>query len=164
MVIAIIGIMSVILAPSYAVYKRDKSMSYAKTQLMNDVRYVQNYTLSSKIFPSTFMSPAGGYGIHFTTGANENTYTIFGDLSADHHYESGEWIETVGTVNNVKITQIRVNKGAGWVAMTSVDYVCVPPYGKIYIDGAQDNVTLEITFSNGVNADVFNLKSSGFIS
>ncbi|MFA7170145.1 MAG: prepilin-type N-terminal cleavage/methylation domain-containing protein [Candidatus Paceibacterota bacterium] len=173
-VVAIIGILSAAIGPGYSSYKRDKSMSFARTQMVNDIRYVQNYTLSNMKF-SDGSSASGGYGIRFQK--NSSSYIIFGDkahggVDPNHIYDSSymtgvdkELVENVDFVGGVRITRLRVDKGTGFFDVASyVDYVSVPPYGKIFIDDTQDNVILEITFSNGVKEEVFRLKSSGFIS
>jgi len=175
-VMAIMVLLGAAIAPRYSAYKKEKSMSYARTQIVNDVRYVQSYTLSTKKFKDG-TSPTGGFGIHFVKGAT--TYTVFGDkihsgVQPNHIYDSTyptssaecEFLETIQLVDGITITNLRVNKSGTWITLNSVDYVTVPPYGKVYIDNTNTNVTLEITFSNGVagRTEIVNISSSGFIS
>lgn len=177
-VMAVMIIMGALIAPRYSAYKKEKSMSYARTQIINDVRYVQSYTLSTKKF-SDGTSPTGGFGIHFVKGAS--SYAVFGDkihggVQPDHRYSDTtvypvgsvecEYFETINLVEGVSITNLRLNKGGVWSTVNSVDYVTLPPYGKVYIDATNTNTTLEITFSNGVSGrtEIVNMSTSGFIS
>lgn len=175
-VVAIIGIMAAAAGPRYSVYKKKQSMSFARTQLTNDIRYTQNYTLSNTKFPDG-SNVSGGYGIRFQK--NSGTYIIFGDKIQGANNPNGqydpassglskEFLESAELPGGVKITNLRINKGVGFtdVAGGYVDYVSVPPYGKIFIDNTTSNVILEITFSSsdGSISEIFNLRSSGFIS
>lgn len=158
-VIAIVGIMSVVIAPRYASHRNAKSLSYAKTQITNDIRYVQNYTLSTRRFPDG-TSPTGGFGIHFEKG--KPRYMIFGDKAGagvpNLRYDgTDELFETSNLVDGVTITGLRVRKGGSWAASDAVDFVSQPPYGKIFIDGAKNEdyaggIALEITYTNSASA------------
>lgn len=176
-VMAIMAIMSAIIVPRYSSYKNAKSMSYARTQIMNDIRYAQTYTLSTKKMPDASspngISPTGGYGIHFQKGLS--TYVVFGDrmhgaVQPNRIYDTGsaenELFETVSMVSGVTIKGLKLTKGASVSYPTRVDYVSVPPYGKVYIDNTADNVTLEITFGNGTPSmdSTITINSSGFIN
>lgn len=176
LVIAIIGVMAVAIGPNYAASKKAKSMSFARTQMVNDIRYVQNFTLSStKAFADGTSAP-GGFGIRFQK--NSSSYIIFGDkmqggATPNHRYDPGatgadaELLETVNLVGGIKISDLKISKnGSAFADVTGgyVDYNSAPPYGKIFIDNTQDNVILQITFTNGISSEVFNLRSSGFIS
>lgn len=174
-VIAITGILAVMIAPRYASYRNAKSLSYAKTQITNDIRYVQNYTLSTKRFPDG-SSPTGGFGIRFEKG--ESQYTIFGDKAGtgtpNQRYDgTDELFETSNLVDGVTITGLRVKKGATWTDIpegTEVDFVSQPPYGKIFIDGAKSEdyaggIALEITYTNSASASgTVTLTGSGLIN
>jgi prepilin-type N-terminal cleavage/methylation domain-containing protein len=175
-VMAIMFLLGAAIAPRYSAYKKEKSMSYARTQLANDIRYAQTYTLSTRKFPDG-TSPTGGFGIHFQE--NSDTYTVFGDKihggTAPNHsytdittYPVGsaecEFFESVKLVEGIKVTDIQVIKSGVSTFPTAVDYVSVPPYGKIYIDGTNTNATLRITFSNGSRSEFLTITSSGFIS
>jgi|GEM_PF-2323548 prepilin-type N-terminal cleavage/methylation domain-containing protein len=172
-VIAIMGIMGVIIAPRYASNKNAKALSYAKTQITNDIRYVQNYTFSTKRMPDG-SSPTGGFGIHFKEGTQ---YVIFGDKAGtgavNQRYDGGgELFETVNLVDGVRISNLRIRKGAVWSDVpesAGVDFVSQPPYGKIFIDGEKNEdyaggIELEITYTNSAsNSGIIILTGAGLI-
>lgn len=162
-VISIIGIMSVLIIPRYSRYKDAKSLSLTKTQIGNDVRRVQNYTFSTVKFKNDF--PTGGYGIHFTKSGN---YIIFADRNSNHMYDSSadpnvdETVETVALPPGMTVTGLKAN----WVDLsTSTDFVCVPPYGEIYLNGNNTTSQLEIDYKNASNlSDTLILQRSGYIN
>lgn len=171
-VVSIMVIMSAIIFPRYASYKNAKSISYAKTQMMNDIRYAQTYTLSTKKMPDTSspngISPTGGYGVHFKKGLS--TYVIFGDrvhgaVQPNYIYDASsaenELFETVNLVEGVTIFDLILNGSS----VNNADYVSVPPYGKVFINGSNGNVTLKVILKNGagLTAEV-TITSAGFIS
>ncbi len=169
-VLAIIGIMSILFIPQYAKYKDSKSLGLAKTQITNDIRVVQNYTLSTNAFQGAF--PQGGYGIHFdiTDPNNATKYIIFADKGdiPNRTYDSsnGEKVEEVTLPGSVKITGLKVNNGSE-ISRNKVDFVCVPPYGIIYIDGDGSGATTELKIeyeNNASGSDFVILKRSGFIN
>lgn len=177
-VMAIMAVLGAVVAPQYASNKKEKSMSYARTQIINDIRYVQSYTLSTKRFPADGTSPTGGFGIFFEKG--KTYYTVFGDKLhggvVNHHYDAGyastsseyEFFEKINLVDGITITNLELVNSATSTSTfpTSVDYVSVPPYGKVYIGGLADTMILKVTFSNGVSSrtETININSSGFIS
>lgn len=171
-VVAIMAIMTAIIVPRYASYKNTKSLSYAKTQMVNDIRYAQTYTLSTKKMPDASspsgVSPTGGYGVHFEKGLS--TYVIFGDRihgvdKPNHIYNAGsaenELFETVNLVEGVTIFDLKVNDIS--VPSGVVDYVSEPPYGKAFINDSNSN-TLKIILKNSVGTTEVTITSAGFIS
>lgn len=167
-VLAIIGIMSILFIPQYSKYKDSKSLGLAKTQITNDIRVVQNYTLSTNAFQGAF--PQGGYGIHFdiTDPNNATKYIIFADKDQNKAYDSlnGEKVEEVTLPGSVKVTGLKVNNGSE-SSRNKVDFVCVPPYGVIYIDGDGSGATTELKIeykNNTSGSDFVILKRSGFIN
>lgn len=159
-VIFIIAIMTVVIAPRYSSYRNSKSISYAKTQIITDLRYTQDYTLSTKKLLNGDHA-TGGFGIRFKKG--KSSYVIFGDGGdkPNHKYDGGnELFETVDLVGDVTISDLTVNG----VSVNYVNYVSEPPYGKVYIDGSGD-ATLVITFTNAAGSTgIITVKSSGSIS
>lgn len=172
--IAIMGILAVAIGPQYAKNRNAKSLSYAKTQITNDIRYTQNYTLSTKRFPDN-SSPTGGFGIHFVRESSQ--YMIFGDKAGggtpNKQYDgTDELFETSKLVNGVTITKLRVKKGGGWTEVQTVDFISQPPYGKIFIDkvktedyAATGGIALEITYTNAASiSGTVTLTGSGLIN
>ncbi|MDD3006898.1 MAG: type II secretion system protein [Candidatus Pacebacteria bacterium] len=169
-VLAIMTIMGAIVVPKYASNKNAQAMKYAKTQIVNDIRYVQTYTLNTKKFPDGSPSPIGGYGIHFQK--DKDYYTVFGDKRHavdpnylyDDSYPAGsadyEFYEQIDLVDGVHISKLTVNG----TEVDSVDYVSTPPYGKIFIAELNTNVELEITYMNSADdTGVVKANSSGLI-
>jgi len=159
-VIFIMAIMAVVTIPRYASYRNKKAMSYARTQIITDLRYTQDYTLGTKkLLDGT--SATGGFGVQFRKGSS---YVIFGDGGGDpdHAYGGGnELFETVKLVGNVTISRLTVNGND----MDVVNYVSEPPYGKIYINNLDDDVTLVVTFTNNAGlSENITINNSGFIS
>jgi prepilin-type N-terminal cleavage/methylation domain-containing protein len=159
-VMAIMGIMLVVIGPSYASYQRGKSLSYARTLIINEVRYVQDSTLSGMKtkFSGTMTTPKGGYGMYFQNGAT--SMIIFGDLDADGVYDSSnEFVETVNLTSGVRISDLNVGSSTA-----AVSYVCVPPYAKGIINtlsGATLTITLQSTKDSAALGYV-SIGSSGY--
>ncbi|MDD3190431.1 MAG: type II secretion system protein [Candidatus Pacebacteria bacterium] len=165
-VIAIIGIMSVIMMPQYSKYKKSKSLGLAKTQIMNDIRSVQSYTMTTfKFTDGSF--PRGGYGIHFSAGIGVNSYIVFADKGTpDQEYDSSdEFFEEIELPEGIEINSLKVTVGGTTTEVSSVDFVSTPPYGIIYIDKqnkvGSSFVTLEIGYTNGSSEGAVVLVSSG---
>ncbi len=172
--VAIMGILAVAIGPQYAKNRNAKSLSYAKTQITNDIRYAQSYTLSTKRFPDN-TSPTGGFGIHFEKGSPQ--YVIFGDKAGggnpNQQYDGVvELFETSNLVDGVTITNLRVKRGGSWGEVSSVDFISQPPYGKIIIDKAKNEdyaatggIALEITYENSASGSgTVTLTGSGLIN
>jgi len=171
-VIAIIGIMSVIMMPQYSKYQKSKSLGLSRTQIMNDIRAVQSYTMTTvKSIDGTF--PKGGYGIHFTAGDGVDSYIVFADGGTpDREYNpANEFFEEIELPEGIEINSLKVTADGVTSEVSLVDFVSTPPYGVIYIDkknkdagGVGSFVTLEIGYTNGSSSDTVVLLSSGSIN
>lgn len=173
-VIAIIGVMSLIVAPSYVNYKREKAMSFARTQISNNVRMVQSNTLSAvKLSGGVF--PYGGYGIHFMESSGTlqtgREYIIFADTIANGIYDvsGNEAVEFVSLPGEVTIANLQFQREGVWHDVTSanhyaVDYISFPPYGNTRFDGSSLVTALRITISNGARSEYIVLSNSGHVN
>lgn len=169
-VIAIIGIMSVTLIPRYASNRKAKALDFAKTQIINDMRYVQSGTLSGMKLPDdTF--PQGGFGISIDINKSNNSFIIFGDSNANKRYNSSDGIlETVTLENKVYISGLEQCTDRACNTRSSVskvDYVCVPPYGAGFINnitGGGGEVFVRITLAapDGSIQSNFIISSTGY--
>lgn len=174
-VIAIIGIMSLIVVPSYVNYKKEKAMSFARTQISNNIRMVHSYTLSAVKLPGGTFPPYGGYGIHFMESSGSQTgkeYMLFADKMANGFYDSGDVdIERISLPSGITITDLQYKKSGVWYntlgasSYIVADYVSFPPYGNTHIDGSGTIVTgLQITISNGIRSENIILNNSGSVN
>lgn len=168
-VIAIIGIMSLVVAPNYANFKREKAMSFARTQISNNIRMTQSNTLSAvKLAGGSF--PYGGYGIHFmkkTSTQSGSDYMVFADMPAVNGVYDGndeERVELISLPDGVVISGMRLKKAGFWVDVSSADFVVKPPYGRARINNDITITDLEITISNGSRTEVITLNSSGYVN
>lgn len=138
-VVAIIGIMSATVMGNYNSQKKAKEMQFAAQSMADDIRKVQNYSISIKKFEN--YNIAGGYGIHFVSGSS---YVIFLDDSVDKNKIYGPEDHVVETVNFPPAINIdNLNGGAVNVA----DVVFEPPYGKVYMsfDGSVQSPTPDLS-------------------
>jgi prepilin-type N-terminal cleavage/methylation domain-containing protein len=144
-VVAIIGIMTIVIGPSYASYQRGKALSYGRTLIINETRYVQDSALTGLKYSRTGITQKGGYGIYFEK--NATYFKVFVDVDEDKAYDPvTEYVETVNLTGNVKISDL--NAGS---SINAASYVCVPPYGKGYIN-ASGSATLDITLQSTQNS------------
>jgi prepilin-type N-terminal cleavage/methylation domain-containing protein len=156
--VAIISIMTMAGVPQYIAYKRARSMKLAKEQMVNEVRFVQDNTLSGIKFPGTTIPARGGYGLRFNAGT-PSSYIVFGDRDANHRYDAagGEWLETVQLPAGITITGLSI-QSAG-----IADYVCAPPYGKGTINAASGELVVTLRNSDGTTSTV-SLSTTGKVS
>lgn len=89
--------------------KQTSALFRSAQKLSLDLRKVENYALSSKVFKDKVPC---GWGIHFN-GADSTSYTIFADTAAaqncfDRNYkmDGGEELETANLEAGVKINNI----------------------------------------------------------
>lgn len=143
LVVAITGIMAAVLVPQYTKEQRKKSLSYGRTQIINDLRYTQDVTLSGMSFPGATVTSKGGYGIYVRQ--NASYYYIYGDLDKSGDYTASaegtandERVERVDLPSGVKVKEISIDAIGG---RSSVSYICVPPYGKGKINGSDSSKT-----------------------
>lgn len=170
-VVAIMGIMAVAVVPGYSSNKRTKAMNFAKTQIINDMKYVQNSTLSGMKIPGDRVS-RGGFGINIVKG--NNYFIIFGDENANKEYDAGTdgivekvFLEGGVFVSELKEYNDRYGNGTGNDHL-KINYVCVPPYGASFIDssGGDQEVIIKITLSSpdGKMQSSFFISSTGYTS
>jgi hypothetical protein len=136
--------------PQYTEYRDAKALNLGLEQVVSDIRMAQSYASNTLKFGDSF--PKGGYGIRFTK--NSSSYVIFADNDGDRAYDSpGEKVEEVNLPDNVTVDSS--------VSFDNVDIVFVPPYGKIYADGASfTQVEIVISNTSGSTRSV-KLKGSG---
>lgn len=166
LVVAITAIMAGVLVPQYTKEQRKKSLTYGRTQIVNDLRYTQDITLSGMSFPGTTTTSKGGYGLYFRQ--NANSYYIYGDLDKSGDYTvsaegtaNDERIETVEFPGGVKVKDISVDAATG---RSSVSYICVPPYGKGKINGADTSKTKITLIGTNVSTEIsVTINASGYI-
>jgi prepilin-type N-terminal cleavage/methylation domain-containing protein len=168
-VIAIIGVMSLIVAPSYVNYKREKAMSFARTQISNNVRMTQSNTLSAvKLSGGSF--PYGGYGIRFmkkTSVQSGTSYILFADktpVNGVYDVSNGENVEQIYLPSGITVSSMQIKRGVLWTGVDSVDFVIVPPYGRARINNDDSITDLQITISNGVRTEIVTLNNSGYVN
>lgn len=162
MVISIISIMVLIAVPGYTRDRKMKALSLAKTQIKNDIRVAQNYTMTL-LQCSDGKFPAGGYGLYFETGVNN--YVIFADKNSSQVYDSGEMYSAVNLPEGIKITNIEVVNGDSGVS--GLHFVNTPPYGKMYInksgiEGVNKPVAT-LTLDNGIANMTVEIDVTGII-
>lgn len=163
--VAIIALFSAVLAPSYIANKKTKAISLAKTQISNNIRMVQNYTLSGRAQNGSY--PVGGYGIHFMEAGGSNTgktYFVFADSNPNGFYDNSDVIvENIDLPSGITVTSLSLTPSSYSVHYNAVDYICFPPYGKTRIDGTDAITSVVINISNGSRTETLTLSSSGSV-
>lgn len=167
--VAIIAIMSMVVAPSYANYKREKAMSFARTQISNNIRMTQSNTLSAvKLSGGTF--PYGGYGIRFMKKTSTQSgifYILFADktpVNGVYDFSNGENVEQVSLPSGITVTSMSIKKSGLWIGVDYADFVIIPPYGRARINNDDTVTDLQITISNGTRTENVTLNSSGYVN
>lgn len=161
-VISIVGIASSIVITQYSSKRNSKALFLGAKQVVNDVRMAQNYAFGTLDFGG--VNPSGGYGIRFSE--DSNSYIIFGDKSVapaipNKEYDAGENFQTMNLPDSVKVTSLKI----GAISHNNVDVIFTPPYGEVYIDknnkDVSDNfINLEIKISNSAGTKIINISSS----
>ena len=156
-VIFILSVAAVIIVSQYSSSRSSKALYLGSKQIVNDVRITQNYTFSA--LETTGGNPSGGYGIRFSN--NSNSYLIFADKNSNKAYDAGEDYQTINFPNSVKIISLKI----GATNYDEIDIVFTSPYGEVYIDGVNKNISdnfvnLEIEISNSAGAKIINVNSS----
>jgi len=158
-VVSIIGIMSVIMIPSYNKSMNNKALLLGNKLIMSDIRMVQGYSYSVQEFGGVF--PEGGYGIHFDSGLN--SYIIFADLAPANKIYDGlaEKVKEVSLTKNVKVNSTTVNA----IVIDPVDIIFQPPYGDIFINTVKDiDQIMKIEIINGEGStSTITINSAGAI-
>lgn len=136
---SIIVMLTVLFIANYRDSNKRTDLVMAAQVLVTDIRYAQSNTLGLIIYGQRF--PEGGWGLHVSTSANENTkYYIFADEGGDGLYGDGEADEKAGgkivfLPRNIQIKEINVV--AGNSSSTDVlDVTFLPPDPTTLIDAA----------------------------
>lgn len=162
LVIAIIGIMTVVAVPSYMNSCDNKALNLAVQQLASDFRDVQNHAYNTLNFNGGV--PAGGYGIHFVK--NSNSYIVFADFNTENKFYDpaavpSEKYQEIFLPKNIKISELKING----ISTDPADVVFVPPYGEIYINA--DNTAskkLEVTVMGPTGSKTVTVDVSGVVN
>jgi prepilin-type N-terminal cleavage/methylation domain-containing protein len=167
--VAIIALMSMLVAPNYANYKREKAMSFARTQISNNIRMTQSNTLSAvKLSGGIF--PYGGYGIRFMKKTSTQSgvfYMLFADktpVNGVYDFSNGESVEQVSLPSSITVSSMSIKRAGLWIGVDYADFVIVPPYGRARINNDDTITDLQITISNGARTENVILNNSGYVN
>lgn len=169
-IVVVLGIMVIItgiMLFNVGSEKQNSALFRSAQKLSLDLRKVENYALSSKVFKDSKV-PCG-WGIHFN-GAGSTSYIIFADTAlftncSDRDYKrssSSEDLETVNLEAGVKIDNINIDN-------TISDVTFTPPapivsFGSIY--GGRVNIDrIDISLINNKSSTrKITINKTGFIS
>lgn len=133
-VIGIIVALATIVMLNYGGQSDSLRLKLSMQETVNDLRRVQNFSISTKMAGSNV--PRGGYGVRFDKTAN--SYVIFSDNddpNPDRALSAGEQVETKALYSRLEISDINVS-GSGSVNV--LDIVFVPPEPETYINGTNN--------------------------
>lgn len=129
--VSILAIMSGIMAANYHHYQTSSNLIIGAQSFANDMRVVQSYALSLHNFTGSTTPPAGGWGIHVDLAADNDRYTLFGDLNEDTYWtDAGEDAREVLLPDDVIINNITYDLAG---VRTELSLLYVPPYPDIFI-------------------------------
>jgi len=108
-IIGIISLLSAIILPQYRTGERQFALQRSAYKISQDIRRVQEMTMSAKELPGAPPSFKGSYGINFQI-INSTSYILFADLNDNKAFDSGsspsEVIENLSLEKRVKITNL----------------------------------------------------------
>jgi len=104
-IIGIISILSAIILPQYRTGERQFALQRSAYKISQDIRRVQEMTMSAKELPGAPLSFKGSYGINFQI-INSTSYILFADLNENKAFDSGEAIENLSLEKRVKINNL----------------------------------------------------------
>ena len=147
-VMAIISIMVAVNMPNYFESIDKKALHLAESQIINDVKTVQDYSYRLLKHNGTF--PDGGYGIYFDKSSS-NKYIVFADLNNDGIYDTPvEMYQEIELPQKTDLSEIFIVSSAS--TSNTISIVFKPPYGKVFFDGVFDlNEEIIITVKNNRN-------------
>lgn len=150
-VIAIIGILSTIILPSYFSAKQNLAFYRAANKLTQDIRSIQEKAMSVQEHSTcTHADYKYGYGIHLKE--NEPLkYILFTDCNGNENFDSGqdEMMEEIYFENGIEISEL---------SSPNLNIIFTPPDPSVNIDTA----FISIVNDNGQNKTI-NVNSIGLI-
>ncbi len=148
-VIAIIGILSLILFPNYQSTQQKLALQRSAFKLAQDIRTVQEMAMSAEEFEGEI--PEGGYGISLSSGAS--FYAIFIDKDLDGKYDNpSEKVEDIFLENDIEINSINpVNLRAVIFFPPDPEVFFMNPGGN---NIGSNNITINIAFSSDISKNV----------
>lgn len=159
--IAIIAVMTLIVAPSYTKYKKTKAVSLAKKQIEVDIKLAQSYALSGYIPKGQSVTPPGGFVIKFV--GSSGGYGIYADMV-------GKGLEADFIKTNVKMVNFKdLNLGNVKIRQTNptsaIYFFAQPPYGRTFLKSAGlpiNQSTLELWYEGDASTvSTLPISSSG---
>lgn len=166
-VMAIIGIISVVTLANYRQEEKKLSLSRSAQRLAQDFRSAEEMAMAGEKFYGQF--PLGGYGIYLIK--DSNSYILFADCDADGKYGAGNLTcsdctggPCVPNVYTEKIKDLTLEDGvlisdlAPISVFSDLNIVILPPDPKITITPlSPDNyATTTLTFNGGTKQVIIN--------
>lgn len=144
-VIAIIGIMSAVLAADYGSNRQNIFLKQAAGQIIADLRAAQNMAMNTAKFNGEI--PGGGYGINISVSF-PGAYIVYADCDGDHLYGNSS---SCGAASNIaeKISDRVLANGINITAVGNSDIVFQPPQPIVWIGGVANAVSSTIIIRYG---------------
>jgi prepilin-type N-terminal cleavage/methylation domain-containing protein len=152
--IAIIGLLSVLVLPNYRQVSRQTTLQSAANKLAQDIRNIQSMTMSSK----DIGLPAfrGAFGVYFKL-ASSTSYALFADKNNSGQYDTGEELDG-------KSVYLDAGISISGLTASPLTIIFTPPNPNVTIQtGASTSSLAEIIFSNGSQSKKINVNIAGLV-
>ena len=151
-VIAMIGILSIVIIPSYQSARNQLALERAAVKLAQDLRKVQEMAMSAQdceVCPGGGI-PEGGYGLYINKNdplCSDNCYHIYANIAApwDKYTSSDIILETIFIENGVLMHDLVVPSGNYSVNFTPPDPIV---HIKNMAGEDKDNVTMILALAS----------------
>jgi len=158
-VITIVSVLSVVTVLSLNTTQKDILLQESASQLVQDIRRVQEMAMSAKEFQGRV--PQGGYGVYFEE-VGQNKYILFADCNQNHQYDItgtpcngfSEKMEEKTLSTNIEISEVS--------PFIPLNIIFLPPDPTVFITG--DSASAYITLTNGFQQKTIILNKGGLIS
>lgn len=171
-VMAIIGILSLVIIPSYKSAKDQLALERSAVQLAQYIAKAREMAMSTQECALCGgVIPSGGYGIYMKeTPVVQRTYILFADMNDDQKYNSSQdvQIEEITLENNVGIYSLNKNiLNIGFKAPDPMVGLCGKNIGDAsFTNFSEIYITIAINDDpdNPTNQKIVRLNATGLIS
>ena len=159
-VIAIIGIITGIVVFNTGAERQNSALLRSAQKLSLDLRRVQSFALSSKVFKTNGV-PCG-WGVHFN-GTDSTDYIIFADLAANVNCSDRDFIRAADGSEDFETINLESGITVSSLSSGLSDIIFTPPDPTVTFTPAQTSASITLINKNFVTRAI-NVNKTGFIS
>ena len=159
-VLAIIIIITGVVIFNISGERQNSALFRSAQNLSLNLRRVQNYAFSSKVFRNEGV-PCG-WGIHFN-GVNSTNYIIFADLALNQNCSDRDFIRAASGSEDFETINLETGITVSVLSGNLTDIVFTPPDPKVTFTPDQISAGITLINKNSLTR-LININKTGFIS